>query len=521
MVFTTFWVEHRIWGLNPLGYHLVNLAFHGMSVVLLWTLLRRLSIRGAWLAAALFAAHPVMVESVVWVTELKNVQSGFFGLLALLVFLRWRPLGESGAATGPRGAGRVYVLSLVLFAAALLSKPVVVAMVPAILVLIWWKHGRIRRADLLAVAPMLVMGLAAGFVAMYVERQFGGASGSAWQLGWIERVLVAGRAVWFYAAALMWPAGLLPIYPRWDVHAGSWWQFVFPAGALAVLAALWVFRGRIGRGPLAAVTCFGLLVSPLVGIFNVSYDLYSFVADHFQYHAAPALFALFGSGVAAWRQRLAGRVAANLVSAGAAVALVVLAVIAQQHTQVFRNERARCEATLAGNPACWVAMNNLGVALNAEGQPREAVEWYRQALAVRPVYPEAHNNMGVALRATGDLRGAVHHYGEALRLWPGYALAHSNRATALAEAGHTAEAVQAYREALAINPDNADAHNSVAKVLASAGRTGRGGARTPGGIAPRPAECRRAPRARRDAGGRRPVPGSHRRVRHGAANQSG
>ncbi len=153
-VFTTLWVEYQLWGLNPLGDHLVDLAFQVACVLLLWAVLRGLGVRGAWLAAALFGVHPVMVESVAWVVELKNVQSAFFCLLALLAYMRFSPL-DGTPPPGVRARRASYVLALLLFAVALLSKPVVVTLPPTILVLIWWKRGHVQRDDVLSVAPLL------------------------------------------------------------------------------------------------------------------------------------------------------------------------------------------------------------------------------------------------------------------------------------------------------------------------------------------------------------------------------
>jgi tetratricopeptide (TPR) repeat protein len=467
-VFTTLWVGYQLWGLAPFGYHLVNLAFHVACVLLLWGVLRRLDVRGAWLAAALFGVHPVMVESVAWVVELKNVQSAFFCLLALLAYMRFSPL-DGTALPGVRTRRASYVLALLLFAVALLAKPVVVTLPPTILILIWWKRGRVQKGDVLSVAPLLAMGLAAALVAVYVEHYYGGATGAAWQLSVLERILVAGRAVWFYAAKLAWPANLLSIYPRWQVSTSAWWQYLFPAGAAALVGTLWYWRGRFGRGPLAAVLCFGVLVSPLVGIFNVAYHLYSFVADHFQYHAAPALFALFASGVTSVRS-LNGRTLGRAVNIGSGVLILVLAILTSQHVQTFHDEKTRCLSTIEGNPGAWSAMYNLGLKLKAEGDPRAALHWYAKALKLTPGNPEVLNNAGVALMSLGDAPEAVRHYREALRLSPTYALAHNNLAGALAGLGDRRSAIREYGEALRINPDYDEAHKNLAKVLAADGR---------------------------------------------------
>jgi tetratricopeptide (TPR) repeat protein len=409
-----------------------------------------------------------MVESVAWVTELKNGQSAFFCLLSLLAYLRFRPLNGT-ALPGARTRRVSYVLALLFFAVALLSKPVVVSLPLTILILVWWKRGRVTRRDVVAVAPMLAMGLAAGLVAMFVERHFGGATGPAWQLSMLERILVAGRAVWFYAGKLAWPGNLLSIYPRWQVNTNAWWQYLFPVGAVSLVGSLWYWRDRLGRGPLAAVLCFGLLVSPLVAIFNVSYHLYSFVADHFQYHAATALFALFASSVAglrAWN----GRKLARAVDVGSAGILLVLAILTARHVRTFHDEKTRCLSTIEGNPGAWSAMYNLGLQLKTEGDPRGALHWYAEALKVTPRNAEVLNNAGVALMALGDATEAVRHYREALRLAPTYALAHNNLAGALAGLGDRRSAVREYEEALRIKPDYAEARRDLAKVLAADGR---------------------------------------------------
>ena len=466
-VFTTLWVEHQLWGLDPLGYHLVNLAFHAACVLLLWAFLRRLGLRGAWLAAALFGVHPVMVESVAWVVELKNVQSAFFGLLALLAYLRSSPLDATPPSARARRA--FYALALLLFAFALLSKPVVVTLPPTLLILIWWKRGRVRKEDVVSVAPLLAMGLAAALLAVYVEHRYGGATGAAWQLPALERVLVAGRALWFYAAKLVWPVSLLSVYPRWQVSTSAWWQYLYPAGAAALVALLWLGRGRLGRGPLAAVLCFGLLVSPLVGIFNVAYHLYSFVADHFQYHAAPALFALFAAGVASLRSR-SGRTLGRAVDIGSGALLLALAVLTSRHVETFRDEKTRCLRTIEGNPTAWSAMYNLGLALKTEGDARGALHWYAKTLELTPGNPEVLNNAGVALMSLGDTAEAVRSYREALRLAPTYALARNNLAGALAALGDRRSAIREYEEALRLEPDHAEARRDLAKVLAADGR---------------------------------------------------
>ncbi|MBK8598414.1 MAG: tetratricopeptide repeat protein [Holophagales bacterium] len=474
LVFTTFWLEHRLWGLDPLGYHAVNIVFHALDVLLLWVLLGRLRVRGAWLAAAVFATHPVFVQSVAWVSELKNVQSAFFALLCLLAHFRFSlPEGTAGARAGGGREWRFYALSLVLFAAALTSKPTVVSLPLLILLVIFWKRGTVDRTDVLATVPMFLMSVALGVIAIHVERHFGGATGAAWHLPPLERLVVAAKSLWFYVGKLVWPVPLMSNYPRWDTASRELSRFVPLLAAIGAAVGLWLGRGRIGRGPFVAAAGFTVLVAPLTGLFDVAHHLYSFVADHFQYHAAPALIALAAAGAASLRDRLRnplrnrGAVAGFDVATG--VLLLGLVLMSRRHTQVFLSEKTRCLDTLSKNPNAWVAMNNLGVALNAEGNPAEAVRWYREALRVRPVYPEAQSNLGVALVALGDAKGAIRHLEEALSIWPGYANGRNNLGTAQEAAGDVPAALRQYREAVRLDPDHARAHNNLARLLARTG----------------------------------------------------
>jgi hypothetical protein len=240
LVFTTFWAEYHVWKLQPFGYHLVNILLHGLNAVLLWFVLRRLKIPGSWWAAAVFVLHPVGVESVAWITELKNTQSGVFFLLSMLCFLRFRPLNG-------RDAVRVcdwrdYPLALVLFLCALLSKTATCP-VPAVLaLLIWWKTGRFGKRDALELTPLFVLGVASGFMTIWMEKQYTGVvRGAEWSLSLAQRCLVAGRALWFYAGKLFWPRDFTFIYPRWEVDASAGMS-VRDGNGVAYLSA-----GRLAR----------------------------------------------------------------------------------------------------------------------------------------------------------------------------------------------------------------------------------------------------------------------------------
>ncbi len=469
LTFTTLWAQFQLWALHPAGYHIVNIAFHALNSVLVWLLLRRLLPAGALLAGAVFAVHPITVESVAWITELRNVQSAALYLLCLLAYVRFAALdGEPPLVGRHRAIG--YASVLLLFASALLSKPSGIALPLVIVLIAWWKRGRVAREDLAIAAPMLAMSLAAGLLTMYVDEHFAG-RGSAWQMSLAERGLVSARVVWFYVGKLLWPHPLVSIYPRWDVQATAWWQYAFPVSLAGVLAALWANRARIGRGPLVAVCSFILLVAPTSGLFNFSYHLYSFVADRYQYHASIALIALASTGLAGCVRRRSP--ASWPVRLAASVIVILLAATSAIHAGAYRSEKARCLATIERNRSAWVAMNNLGVALNAEGRHQEAVEWYGKALSLRPTYPEAHSNRGAALVALGRTAEAIDDYREALRVWPDYAQAHNNMGTALAGAGDIRGAVEHYEAALSARPGYPEAHNNLGQLLTRLGHVDR------------------------------------------------
>ena len=494
MVHTSYWIEYRLWGLDPTGFHVVNVLLHALSAVLLWRILTLLAVPGAWAAAAIFALHPVHVESVAWITERKNVLSGVFYLGAMWAYLRYA-LQKGEELAGSRGH---YLAALALFGAALFSKTVTCSLPAALLLVLWWKRGRIVRQEVLALVPFFVLGTVLACITVWMEKHSVGTWGEHWDLNFIERCLIAGRALWFYAGKLCMPIGLAFIYPRWQIDAADWVQYVFPVGALAVVVLLWFFRQRLGRGPLVAVLFFGGTLLPALGFFNVYPMLYSFVADHFQYLASLGLIVLataMGSN-AARRFGSAGQTAAI----GVLVALLATyGALTWRQGYSYTNLETLWRATLAQNTDAWIAHNNLANVLKAQGRLDEAVRHYRRALLlepgfarvyvnlgetlmargeskaaekvyrraleVDPNYAKGHIDLGNALLARKDVGGAISHYRRALQLAPGAAEAHINLGTALAGQGDVKSAIMHYRRALELQPNFAEAHNNLGKML--------------------------------------------------------
>jgi protein O-mannosyl-transferase len=468
LVFTTFWVEYHLWGLHPLGYHLLNVLLHTLNAVLLWRALRRLQVPGSWCAAALFALHPVMVESVAWVTERKNVLSGLFYLLALLAFLRFRPLTNGEPA--PARNWRFYPLVLVLFLGALWSKTVTCSLPAALLLLLWWKRGRVERRDLLALAPLFLLGAALGLVTAWLEKHHVGASGADWTLSLSQRCLLAGQALWFYAGKLIWPDPLTFIYPRWQIDGGAAWQYLFPLAALAVLLVLWLLRRRIGRGPLVAVLFFAGTLAPALGFFDVFPFRYSFVADHFQYLASIGLLALIAGAGAAICGR-AGQPGSVLGSVVAGIVFLGLGTLTWRQAGIYQNAEILWRTTIAGNPGAFLAYHNLGSLLATRGRLDEARENYQKALALEPDLAAAHFDLGLLLVRLNRFDEAIEHYRKALELKPNYADAGYNLGVLFANQRQTNQAMACYQKTLAINPRYADAAYNLGVLLAGQNQT--------------------------------------------------
>jgi len=469
LTFTTLWIDYQIGGLNPFGYHLVNVLLHGLSAVLVWLVLRRLDVPGAWLAAAVFAVHPVHVESVAWITERKNVLSGALYLGAMLAYLRFAGVGEPRPrADAPRAWG-LYALSLALFVAGLLAKTVVCTLPAALLLILWWKRGRDVKHEVVPLLPFFALGLALALVTVEVERRFVGAAGADWHLSFVERCLIAGRAVWFYLGKLAWPAPLTFFYPRWTIDASAAWQYAFPLAAIAVAAALLALRRRIGLGPLVAFAFFVATLGPALGFVDVFPMRYSFVADHFQYLASLGPIALAAAVAALAARRLQGNARHAATALGVAV-VAVLALLTARQSEAYRDLRTLWEDTLAKNPGAWMAHNNLGLLLMSEGKPEAAMAHYRAAIAVKPDDAFAHNNLGHTLASVGRVDEAVPLLTEAVRIEPGNAEAWSNLGNAHAARQRWAEALAAYERALQARPSFADAWGNAANVMFLTGR---------------------------------------------------
>ncbi len=466
LVHTIFWLEYQIWGLETLGYHLVNVVLHGISAFVLWRVLLRLGVPGAWLAAAVFALHPVHVESVAWITERKNVLSGLFYLWAVWAYLLFLPIGRVEAIGARRDSLRYYWLAWLAFIAALLSKTVTASLPAALLLITWWKRRSIQWRDAVYLGPMFVVGIVMGLTTAYLEKVHVGAQGVDWTLSFVERFLVAGRALWFYAGKLMWPVQLTFIYPRWQVSDGVWWQYLFPLAAVLVIASLIAFRARLGRAPLVAVLFFVVTLFPALGFVDVYPFRYSFVADHFQYLGSLGIIVLV-VGVAT---SFVSKYTIGVRMSVAILMLSVISVLTWHQAKVYTSLESLWQDTIVKDPSSWMAYNNLaGLRMDA-GRLDEAIRYYERTSELKPDHPNAPNNIGQIHLLRDEIDEAERWLLRAVQIDSDFAPPHVNLGLVYSKQGRSELAEKHFRAAIAIRAGYHLAHYQLGLYLMRAGR---------------------------------------------------
>ena len=450
-VYTSFWLEHKFWGLSPLGYHLVNVLLHLANTLLAWRLLAVLRVPGAWAAAAIFAVHPLHVESVAWIVERKDLLSTLFYFCAALAWVR---------PGGPRIA-----LTAALLVAALLSKSMPVTFPAALLIWYWWRREwpSLREAAGLALLFAVSLSITLADLSFYASRE-------PLSLGYsfVERVQIASHALWFYAGKLVWPSNLAVIYPHWEIGAANVAAWLYVIAAVAAAALLWFGRHRIGRAPAAAAGFFALTLAPSLGFIDYGYMQFSFAADRFQYLAGLGLIALASAAGAhlAVRHELLKKAAPVALAA----TLAAFGAVAWNQSGIYRNGIVFFEHVISHNPTARDAHVNLGAEYMNAGRHADGLEATLIAVEQRSEYAGAHLNLGLAYMRLDRLQESRRAVMRALELDPEYRDGRQNLGEVLRRQGEYQAAEAQYREALRIDPEYASAHAGLAQSLFQLGR---------------------------------------------------
>ncbi len=475
LLYTTFWLEHKLWGFAPLGYHLVNLLLHSAVVLLAWHLLVRLGVPGAWFTAAVFAVHPLHTESVAWIIGRKDVLAALFALACALSYMRF---------VEDRYGVR-YFRALALFVAGLLSKSTIVTLPVAFVVWHWWKQERVTRVDWMRVLPFFAVGFFITVIDWWIYK---GKEVIFFDYSFLERVVIAARVLWFYVTKLVWPVDLPVIYPRWHVSVADPWGWVCVVAVAAVAVLLWHYRRRIGRGPLVAMLFFAVMLVPVLGFVDYGYMQFSFVADRYQYLAGLGVIALLIAVVTAVLARpdvfqsapegtpagpLKGAFSdARHISVGvvAVLVLVVLGTLTWRQSEIYHDRGTFFTHILSLNPEARGAQHNLGDWLGDEGRHEEALAVYRIAHEQRPDFATIVNKMGVQYESLGQPDEAEAHYRRALRMDPRHVHAINNLALLLTKREQPQDALALYREVIRIDPRYVNAYVGMGVALGQMGR---------------------------------------------------
>jgi tetratricopeptide (TPR) repeat protein len=495
LTYSTFRIEHALWGLNTTGYHWVNLLLHVGNALLVWAVLARLRVPGSWLAAAIFALHPVQVESVAWITERKNVLMGFFFLLTLVAWIAF-------VDKRTRRPWIFYCLALIFYVLALSAKATACTLPAALFLIFWLQKKPITMRRLMQIIPFVVLGVGMGLLAVWWERYHQGTNRAVFIfLSPSERILVASRAVWFYLSKIFWPSNLTFIYPRWNISTADLINYIWLLAGIVACVAIYFLRRYFGRSLEVAAAFFVATLSPVLGFIMLFTFRYTFVADHYQYLACIGPIALASAGIVSLSDKFT-RYRALIVSA-ALLVVGTLGTLTWRQAATYSDIETLWRTTLVRNPECWMAHTNLGLvllqkgkiddgiahyrsalqmqpdswdaeynlgtALLRRGQVDEAIQHCERAVVMRPTDPDAQVSLGDALLRKGRIDDAIDHYQKAMMARADHFLARYGLCHALLEKGELDGAIQVCRSALVLWPLDADCHTALAIALEEKG----------------------------------------------------
>jgi len=455
---TTLWFEWRLWGMNATGYHAVNVLLHVISSVLIWLVLKRLKVPGAWLAGLIFAVHPVNVESVAWITERKNTLPLVFHMLTILLFLKF----ESEERP------RLYVWSLIAFLLALLAKTSVVMLPVVLLLCAWWQRREISGKDILRTIPFFALSAMLSLVTIWFQYNRAIRSEIVRNDDFFSRLAGAGQSVWFYLYKAVFPYELSFVYPKWDINASSFLSYVPGLLILLLMFACWRYRGKWGRPVLFALTYFVITLFPVLGFFNIYFMKYALVADHWQYISLIGIVGLL-TGLAAHAYQTGQKSLRHVLMISAVVIVGLLSFKSWTQAHIYKNQETLWTDTVAKNPDSRLALNNLGAIRKQQRKLDEAARLFSRAVK-HDAAAEAHYNLGAIREEQGQLDAATRHYSDVLKINPNELDTHNNMGDILVRQKRFKEALEHYSQVLRVKPHNTDIRNKMGMLLGQMGK---------------------------------------------------
>jgi len=435
------WMQWRLWGPDSYDYHLTNVILHLLNALLVWRLLAKLGLRLAWLGGLIFAIHPVVVESVAWVAELKNTLSLPFFLLAMCSFI------DYDESENPKN----YFLALGLFLVAMLCKTTMVMFPVIILLYLWWKRNRVGIRGLRLSAPFFAISLGLGLATVWFQHHRTGNYDIPIG-GFLPHLTLIGLSVSFYFALCLWPADLLTMYPKWPIDPPSLIQLLPWPILVGMIGWFWMKRADWGRHALLGIGFFLINILPFAGFIVASYMRFSWVMDHFLYIPLIGLIGLAVAGIGQVEKQLSKPVRSYLIGITAAI-MALMAWESHGYARLYINQTTLWTYIIEHNPNAWLAHYNLGFVLAHENRIDEAITQYQQTLKIKPDYVDALNNLGACFFQTNRIPEAIDLYRKVLKITPNDAGTRSNLGLALLQSNRIPEAIEEFEEALKINPD--------------------------------------------------------------------
>lgn len=465
--FTTFWLEHKLWGLNPFGYHTINLILHILNALLFFWIATKFFPKIAFISTLLFAIHPVQVETVAWITERKNLLSLFFFLLAILAYLRFDRTRRI----------RDYLFTVGMFVCALLSKPIAVCFISIPVLYKWWRDGKVTWREIRISIVFLVLGLLLAVYTLYLEFYHVGARGSVFDLTFSERFILSGRIIVFYLYRIISPFNFMFFYPRWIINTKIWWQWMFPFAVMLVLGALVIYRKKIGRGILALFVFYIISIFPVLGFINVYGMRFSFVADHFSYLSTPALLLLLCASITFFLDKLNNKFqllyfVSYIILKRTIFIFIVLYLCSESLilTRNYRNEITLWSNLIRENPSSWAAYSNLAAEYSDIGKNEEAIVLCEKAIELDPTIHYTYYTLGNAYNKIGKKKDAIEAYKKAIQIFPGYLEAVNNLASVYVDLGELNEAIELWEKGVQLSPSFSIAHFNLATFYYQQGK---------------------------------------------------